>query len=86
MVVTDAFLRRAKANGLRVREYAPPAGGSVQCTVTADDDILIGRLAADLAGADHVDLCICDERGVEQSRMRDIHRRAAGRVLQPPTP
>jgi hypothetical protein len=72
LVVSDEFLRRAEKDGLRVRQYAPPAGGSVQCTVTAEDDILIGRLAADLAGAQRVDLSICDERGAEQFRMRDI--------------
>jgi hypothetical protein len=72
MVVSDAFLKRAGEEGLRVREYALPAGGGVQCTVTADDDILIGRLAADLSGAKRVDLSICDERGVEQLRLPDI--------------
>ena len=61
-----------RRTGLRVREYAPPRGGSVQCTVTAEDDILIGRLAADVSGAARVDLCICDEHGVERSRMEDI--------------
>jgi hypothetical protein len=40
--------------------------------VTAEDDILIGRLAANLSGAKQVDLCICDERGVEQFRLSDI--------------
>jgi hypothetical protein len=72
MVVSDAFLKRAAEQGLRVREYTPPPGGSVQCTVTAEDDILIGRLAANLRGANRVDLCICDERGVEQLRLQDI--------------
>ena len=72
MIVSDEFLQRAAADGLRVREYAPPPGGSVQCTVTADDDILIGRLAANLTGAHRVDLCICDEHGVEQIRLPDI--------------
>jgi hypothetical protein len=72
MVVSDAFLKRAAEEGLRVREYAPPPGGGVQCTVTAEDDILIGRLAANLSGAKRVDLCICDERGVEQLRFPDI--------------
>jgi hypothetical protein len=72
MVVSDSFLRRAAEEGLRIREYAPPAGGGVQCTVTAEDDILIGRLAANLSGAKRVDLCICDERGVEQLRLPDI--------------
>jgi hypothetical protein len=72
MVVSDAFLKRAAEEGLRVREYAPPPGGDVQCTVTAEDDILIGRLAANLSGAKRVDLCICDELGVEQLRLPDI--------------
>jgi hypothetical protein len=72
MVVSDAFLKRASAEGLRVRQYAPPSGGSVECTVTAEDDILIGRLAADLSGAARVDLCICDESGAEQFRLADI--------------
>lgn len=72
MVVSDTFLKRAVEDGLRVREYAPPPGGGVQCTVTAEDDILIGRLAANLSEAKQVDLCICDERGVEQLRLPDI--------------
>ncbi len=72
MVVSDAFLKRATQEGLRIREYAPPAGGGVQCTVTAEDDFLIARLAANLTGAKRVDLCLCDERGVEQLRLPDI--------------
>ena len=72
MVVSDVFLRSAAELGLAVREYNVPAGGSVECTVTADDDILIGRVAANLSGAKRVDICICDERGVEQQRLPDI--------------
>ena len=72
MVVTDVFLRRAAEEGVRVREYAPPAGGSVPCTATAEDDIVAGRLVADLSGVTRVDLSICDGRGVEQRRMSDI--------------
>ena len=80
MVVTDVFLQRVAESGLSVREYAVPAGGSVECTVTAEDDILIGRVAANLSGAKRVDICICDERGVEQQRLPDIpvHSRATG--------
>lgn len=82
MVVSDAFLKRAAEEGLRVRQYSPPPGGAVQCTVTAEDDILIGRLVANLSGAKRVDLCICDERGVEQTRLPDIPLNpAAGSVL-----
>ena len=72
MVVSDAFLKRAAEEGLRIHEYAPPAGGSVNCTVTAEDDLLIGRLATDVSRVKRVDLCICDERGIEQLRMQDI--------------
>jgi hypothetical protein len=83
MVVSDAFLKRAAEEGLRVREYAPPPGGRVQCTVTAEDDLLIGRMAANLSGAKRVDLCICDGRGVEQLRLADIpvHPGAGGVVF-----
>jgi hypothetical protein len=84
MIVSDSFLKRAAEKGLRIREYAPPAGGGVQCTVTAEDDLLIGRLVANLAGAKRVDLCICNERGVEQLRLPDIpfHSGASNVVYQ----
>jgi hypothetical protein len=60
----------------------------VQCTVTAEDDILIGRLAADLNAAKRVDLCVCDARGTEQVRLADIpFNPAAGSVaFQQPIP
>jgi len=84
MIVSDAFLRRAAEDGLRIREYAPPPGGGVQCTVTSEDDLLIGRLAADLSGAARVDLSICDEGGVEKARLEDIpvHSEAGSIVFQ----
>jgi hypothetical protein len=72
MIVSDAFLKRAAEEGLQVREYSPPSGGGVQCTVTAEDHILIGRLAANLNDAKRVDLRMCDERGVELFRLPDI--------------
>lgn len=72
MVVTDAFLKRVAAEGRKVREYAPPNGGSIACTVTAEDDFLIGRLTADLARAKRVDLRLCDARGAEHLRLEDI--------------
>lgn len=81
MIVSDAFLRRVSEEGMRVREYAPPPGGGVQCTVTAEDDLLIGRLAADLSGATRVDLCICDERGVERLRLEDIPVRSGAESI-----
>jgi hypothetical protein len=72
MIVSDVFLQRAAESGIAVREYIIPQGGSVECTVTAEDDILIGRVAASLSGTKRVDMCICNENGVEQLRLPDI--------------
>ena len=72
MVVSDAFLKCAAEDGLHIREYAPAPGGSVECTVTAEDDLLIGRLAANYQGAKQVDLCILDGNGIELARFPDI--------------
>jgi hypothetical protein len=72
VVISDQFVKHASETGLRVREYAPPPGGSVQCTVAADDDLLVARLAVDLGGATRVDLSWCDALGFEQLRMTDI--------------
>jgi hypothetical protein len=72
MIVSEAFVKRAREQGLHVREYAPPRSGSVECTVTAEDDFLIGRLTADLSGARRVDLCFCDGQRVERLRLADI--------------
>src|SRR5262249_51134759 len=81
MVVSDAFLKCAAEEGLRVREYAPPAGGGVNCTVTAEDNLLIGRLAANLTRAKRVDLCICDDLGAERLRLPDIPVHSDGRSV-----
>lgn len=72
MVVSDTFLQRAAEHGVHVRAYAAAPGESIQCTVNAEDDILVARLAADLSGTRRVDLRFCDERGVEQGRLVDI--------------
>jgi len=72
MVVSDAFVKRVAEEGLHVREYTPPIGGSIACTVAAKDDFLIGRLTADLREVKRVDLCFCDERGTERLRLADI--------------
>ena len=72
MVVSDSLLQRAAEEGLRVRQYTLAAGGDVHCTVTAEDDFLVARLAANLTGARRIDLCLCDELGAEQVRLPDI--------------
>jgi hypothetical protein len=72
LIVNDQFVAHAKETGRRVREYAPPQGESIQCTVAADDDFLVARLALHLTTASRVDLSWCDPRGVELQRMADV--------------
>src|SRR5262249_40221553 len=82
VVISEQFLDHVSRRGLRVRESAPPRGGGVQCTVAADDDLLVARLAADLTTASRVDLSWCDPGGMELQRMADIPIRAdAGGVI-----
>ena len=76
VVISDQFVKHAAETGLRVREYAPPRGGGVQCTVAADDDLLVARLALDVTTASRVDVSWCDPRGIEHQRMADIPIRA----------
>ena len=82
VVISDHFVERAAATGFQVREYAPAPGGAVQCTVSADDDLLVARLTLNVTAASRVDLTWCDPQGVERRRMVDIPVRAdAGSVI-----
>ena len=82
VIVSDQFVQHAAETGLRVREYAPPRGESVQCTVAVDDDLLLARLVVDLTRAARVDLSWVDLEGVERQRMADIPLRGdAGHVI-----
>jgi hypothetical protein len=82
VVISDRFVTHAIETGVRVREYAAQIGDSIQCTVSADDDLLVARLAADLSTASRVDLSWCDSGGVERQRLADIPVRAdAGTVI-----
>jgi hypothetical protein len=44
----------------------------VQCTVAADDDLLLARLTLGVTTASRIDLSWCDSQGVEHQRMVDI--------------
>jgi hypothetical protein len=72
MVVSESYLKRAAVSGAQIRRYVLPPGGSVQCTVTETDDLLIGQLTVDLTGARRIDLCLCDDQGVEHLRLADV--------------
>lgn len=81
-VISAPLLEKMKAEGLRLREYRVPPGGSVQCTVSAADDAVVGRLEAPLAGVARLDLALLNERGDVRSRLLDIpFDPVAGEVL-----
>ena len=81
MIVTQDFLDRLLRKGFRTREYSVPAGGRVECTVTDQDDLLIGRMRADLHGVDRLDLAMCEASGQERMRLRDIPFRPGDREV-----
>lgn len=53
--LTDAFVRRLAEQGVRLREYRVPRNGSVNCTLAPEDELLVARLQAPLAGVSRVD-------------------------------
>jgi hypothetical protein len=88
-VVTPDFLRRMHGQGMRIREYRVPPGGSVACTIRADDDAVAGHLEADLACIARLDvverLDLGDGR-VTQWRIEDVpFDPAAGAVVSLPS-
>jgi hypothetical protein len=60
VVLPERFIRRVKEAGLRVREYSLEPGGSVDCTVTRDDDLVVAYLHAPLHNVRRLDLLIDD--------------------------
>ena len=59
-VLPASFVRRIKDAGLRVREYSLEPGGSVDCTVTRDDDLVVSYLHAPLHDVRRLDVVIHD--------------------------
>jgi hypothetical protein len=53
--LTPRFLQAMKDQGLRIRDYPAAPGEVVACTITAEDDAVVGRLRAPLAGVRRVD-------------------------------
>ncbi|WP_428609739.1 hypothetical protein [Sedimenticola sp.] len=72
MVVTDQFVQKLKKNGMHVREYHIPANGSVNCTVTPEDEFVLGRLQASLDRVERLDMVYIDDEGNSATRLNDI--------------
>lgn len=87
-VITGPLLDRMKRQGMRIREYRLAPGESVACTIRADDDAVVSRLQAPLAGVTRVDalqsLDLGDGR-VRQWRVEDLPLHpGAGELLSLP--
>ena len=54
-VITPPFLEHMRRQGMRIREYRLAPGERVACTIRADDDAVVSRLQAVLAGVARVD-------------------------------
>lgn len=80
MVVTPAFLEAASRAGLRIREYVVPPGGRVACTVTAQDDLLVGRMGADFRGVSSLDILV-EMAGQTARRIEDVPVRPEAKEL-----
>lgn len=61
IVLPEPFIRRIKDAGFRVREYDLASGGSVDCTVTPDDDFVVAYLRAPLRDVARLDVLIDDQ-------------------------
>lgn len=71
-VVEDRFVQVLRDQGLRVREYRVPRNGSVNCTVTPEDDVVVGRLEAGLGEVSRLDLEYLHESDHVPERIEDV--------------
>ena len=86
LAATEGFVDALRRTGLRVREYALGPGDSVNCTIRADDDLLVSRLRAPLDGVTRVDVVMQLGDGPPEPRVTDVPFDAGrGEVLLMPS-
>jgi len=86
LVVDHQFVSRLVGQGIGVREYRVPLNGSVNCTVTPEDDLVVARLEAPLHGVERVDLITVGSEGASDIRQEDIPIIAgSGEVIYSPS-
>lgn len=85
LVVSAPFVEAMKRAGMRLREYRLGPGTTVNCTIRADEDAVVSRIMAPLAGVERLDAVRRLELGgVEQpeERLEDVpFDPASGEVL-----
>ena len=81
-VLSDAFIDKLAAQNVRLRQYRLEHNGSVNCTVAPEDEVLVTRLRAPLAGIERLDVDFLDADGQSIQRLHDIpFDPAAGEVV-----
>lgn len=85
LMVSAPFVEAMKQSGMRLREYRVGPGGSVNCTIRADEDAVVSHISGPLAGVRRVDAVHrVNVGGVEEPevRLEDIpFDPASGEVL-----
>ena len=71
-VLSAAFVRKLKDDGLRVREYRLQPNTSVACTITPDDDFVVSHLHAQLDDVQRLDLVFEDPATGFRHRLEDL--------------
>jgi len=71
-VLSAPYVERLQGVGVRVRRYDLQPGGSVLCTATADDDLVVAYLRAPLQGVARLDLLVHDSVTNARWRLEDI--------------
>ena len=71
-VLTAPYIEHLKQTGFRVREYRMEPGGSVACTITSNDDLVVAHLHAPLHGVRRLDLVVDDVTAGVRYRLEDV--------------
>ncbi|HKE44961.1 MAG TPA: zf-HC2 domain-containing protein [Steroidobacteraceae bacterium] len=71
-VISNGLVERLAREGARIREYSVFPNGSVNCTVAPEDDVLVSRLHAPLAGVERLDLVFADTIAPGEQRVVEI--------------
>ncbi|NJD35871.1 MAG: zf-HC2 domain-containing protein [Betaproteobacteria bacterium] len=86
LVVCAPFVDAMRRAGLCLREYHLDPGASVNCSIRADDDAVIARIRAPLAGVKRLDVVSTQGAGESEQRLADVPFDAgSGEVLVMPS-
>jgi hypothetical protein len=71
-ILPAPFVKRLQELGVRVREYRVQSGGSVMCTITPQDDLVLAHLHAPLQDVQRLDVVLHDRSADARVRIEDV--------------